>query len=145
MEEVLGVPATTNSQGVVEALKALGAKKIAVSTPYNEETTQKLKYFLECKGFNVINLKKTPGYLNDFGKFLLSPEQAYLQAKETYSSDADAVLISCAGWRTLPIIDKLENDLGVPVVTSVQAVMWHALRLAGIKDKIEGKGQLLKI
>lgn len=145
MEEVAGVPATTNSQGVVEALKALGAKKVSVSTPYDEEYNRKLKFFLEAKGFTITSMKLNPERLDDYGKFLLPPEQAYQLAKGTYTPDADVHFISCAGWRTLPIIEKLENDIGRPVISSVQAVMWHALKLAGLDIKMEGKGKLLQI
>jgi len=145
MQETLGIPATTNSQAAVEALKTLRSEKIAVSTPYDEEYNQKLKSFLEAKGFTVVNMKRTQEHLSDFGKFLLSPEQVYTQAKEAFVPEADALFISCAGWRTLPIIETLENDIGAPVVSSVQAVMWHALRLAGINEKMEGRGKLLRI
>lgn len=145
MEKITGVPATTNSQGIVEALRALGAKNVSVSTPYNKEYNQKLKAFLEAKGFTITGIKRTPITIDDYGKFLYPPEQAYLLAKETYTPETDAHLISCAGWRTLPIIEKLENDIGKPVVTSVQAVMWHALKLTGLKVKMEGKGKLLRI
>jgi maleate cis-trans isomerase len=145
MEEVLGCPATTNSQGVVEALKALGAKKVSVTTPYNDEYTMKLKSFLEAKGFQITNIKRVPVYEDDFGKFLFPPEKAYQIAVETYTPDADAHFISCAGWRTLPIIEKLEADIGRPVISSVQAVMWHAMKLADIKVKMEGKGKLLQL
>lgn len=145
MEEVAGVPATTNSQGVVEALKALGAKKVSISTPYDEDLNQRLQFFLETKGFNVTNMKLNPERLDDYGKFLLAPEQAYQVAKETYTPDADVHFISCAGWRTIPIIEKLENDIGRPVISSVQAVMWHALKLAGLNIKMEGFGKLFQI
>ncbi len=100
---------------------------------------------LEVKGFEVTNIKRVPTYEDDFGKFLFSPEKAYQLAKETYTEDADVHFISCAGWRTLPIIDVLEKDIGRPVISSVQAVMWHAMKLAGLNIKIDGKGKLLKI
>jgi maleate isomerase len=66
-------------------------------------------------------------------------------AKKTYTEDADVHFISCAGWRTLPIIDILEKDIGRPVISSVQAVMWHAMKLAKINVTLENKGTLLKI
>jgi len=145
MEDKLGCPATTNIQGVVEALKALDAKKVSVTCPYDEDYTNKLKYFLEVKGFEVTNIKRVPTYEDDFGKFLFSPEKAYQLAKETYTEDADVHFISCAGWRTLPIIDVLEKDIGRPVISSVQAVMWHAMKLAKINVNMDNKGKLLEI
>lgn len=148
MQEVTGVPATTSSEGVVRALQALGAKRISVSTPYDDEYTQKLKVFLEARGFIIAAIKRHPDVTNvvdDYQKFLWPPKVAYDLAKETYTPGSDAHLISCAGWRTLPIIERLENDIGVPVVTSAQAAMWHAMKLAGLDVRMKGKGKLLQI
>jgi maleate isomerase len=145
MEEATGAPATTNSQGVVKALEALGAKKVSVTTPYDDEYTSKLKVFLEAKGFTVTGIRRNPDVVHDYEKFLFPPEIAYRLAKDTFVRGSDAHFISCAGWRTLPIIERLEDDLGVPVISSVLAVMWHALKLAGVNAKMEGRGELFRI
>jgi len=58
--------------------------------------------------------------------------------------EAEAVLISGTGLPTLGIIDRLERDLGKPVVTSQQASLWRALRLIGIADPVTGYGRLLR-
>jgi maleate isomerase len=42
------------------------------------------------------------------------------------------------------VIDRLEKALGKPVITSTQATLWHALRLAGIADRLSGFGRLLE-
>jgi maleate isomerase len=52
------------------------------------------------------------------------------------------VFISCTGLRTAPLVSLLEKRLRKPVVTSNQALAWHALRLAGITDQLEGRGLL---
>ena len=43
------------------------------------------------------------------------------------------------------IIEELEQDLSKPVVTSNQALVWHALRLSGYQDAVNGYGSLLKL
>ena len=64
-------------------------------------------------------------------------------AKHIDSPDAEAIFLSCGDMATLGIVDKLEKALGKPVVTSVQATFWGALRVAGIDDRIDGCGTLL--
>ena len=64
-------------------------------------------------------------------------------AERIDSSEAEAIFLSCGDMATLGVVDKLEQRLGKPVVTSVQATFWGALRAAGVKDKIEGCGRLL--
>ena len=58
--------------------------------------------------------------------------------------EAEAIFISCGALRTLDIIDELEEEVGKPVVTSNQAMLWDTLRLAGIEDRLEGYGRLFR-
>ena len=53
-------------------------------------------------------------------------------------------LCLCAHWATAHAIDAIERELGVNVMTSQQAILWNALRTAGINDRIEGYGRLLR-
>jgi len=55
----------------------------------------------------------------------------------------DAILLSCGNIRSIEIIETLEKDVGLPVISSVTATAWKILRTAGIKDKINGYGKLL--
>ena len=57
---------------------------------------------------------------------------------------ADAVLVSGTGLPTAGIIEDLERELGKPVVTSQQASLWLALRLARVADSVPGFGRLLR-
>jgi len=60
-------------------------------------------------------------------------------------SDAvDGVFISCTSLRAAGIIEQAETALGKPVTASNHALAWHLLRLAGIKDEVEGFGRLFE-
>jgi maleate isomerase len=52
--------------------------------------------------------------------------------------------MTCLNTRSHTVIARLEDRLGKPVITSTQATLWHALRLAGIDDRIAGYGALLE-
>jgi len=52
-------------------------------------------------------------------------------------------LLNALPTRSTTVIARLEDKLGKPVITSTQATLWHALRLAGIDDPITGYGRLL--
>ena len=73
----------------------------------------------------------------------VSQETIYHLARQVDEPESQAVFISCVGLCTVEIIEKLENDLKKPVITSNQATMWNILRIANIQDKIEGFGRLL--
>jgi maleate isomerase len=74
---------------------------------------------------------------------LLHPSTAYKLAKSVDTGDADGIFISCTNFRTIEIIEALEENTGKPVVTSNQASMAMALKVMGIKEKIGGFGALL--
>lgn len=144
-ELMKGAPAarpTSLITSVTRALKQVGAKSIAVATPYLEEINRLEAAYLEQSGFDVsaiagLNLEKDsemirvrPDYLIDF-------------AVQCDTPDADTVFISCGALRSIDIVEELERRLQKPVVCSNQAMMWDMLRLAGIADKIPGYGRLL--
>ena len=56
--------------------------------------------------------------------------------------DCDAVFVSCTSLRVLDIAPELEAELGVPVVSSNIALIWHLLRLAGVDDDLSQFGRL---
>ena len=55
------------------------------------------------------------------------------------------MFLTGTGMPTLPVLDMLEADLGKPVISSASAMMWHALRRVGVRQKIAGYGRLLML
>lgn len=137
------IPATTATTAVVEAINELEVKRLIVATPYLDDINKKAKEFLEASapGVKVVNMRGL-GLLQESG--LLYPTSSYILAKELDTPDADGCFISCTNFRTIDIIQKLENDLQKPVVTANQALMWAALKALKIRDPIKGYGQLLE-
>jgi maleate isomerase len=70
-------------------------------------------------------------------------ERAYRLARRVDTEEAEAVFLTGTGMPTLPVLEALEQDLGKPVISSASAMMWHALRLAGVRQPIAGYGRLL--
>ena len=58
--------------------------------------------------------------------------------------ESDGVFISCTNLRSVGAIATLEADLGVPVVSAIQASFWDALRLAGVRASKPGFGRLFE-
>lgn len=144
LEKEIKVPVITTSTAVLEAIKKLKFKNIAMATPYIDEINLKEKVFFEASipGLKIVNMKGL-GIVNNLPKGRLFPETAYLAAKEVDIDSADCIFISCTNWRTLEIIDILEKDLKKPVMSSVQATIWLTFRKLGLPN-IQGYGELLK-
>jgi len=144
MEKVSeGVPCLTTSSAVVAALKNLNIKKVALATPYTNDVNMRCKIFLEEYGFEITNICGL-GLTNDSEIDRQKLEVIYKLAKDTDTTDAEAVVILCTGVRSIPILQDLETDLGKPVISAVQATFWHCLCMAGVKEKIYGYGSLLE-
>ena len=145
LQKVAGVPAKTMAGGVVDALRELKARKLAVVTPYVEEINRLEKAFFEKIGFEVV-YEKGLGISEtlDIGK--ISPAEVYRLGREALSKgpQADILFLSCGNLRTIEILSALERDTGKPVISSNQALLWSALRMAGVKEPIKGYGSLLE-
>jgi maleate isomerase len=135
-----GMPVATAFGSVAAALADLGVERVALGTPYSEEITLKGKAHLEAHGFQVVSCGRLPDVTDIYEE---TPERAYRLGRSVDSASAQAVFLSGTGMPTISIIEALEHDLGKPVLSAASAIMWHALRLAGVHQDIAGYGRLL--
>jgi arylmalonate decarboxylase len=144
MRRESGLPATTMSRAVVEALGRFKARKLAVATAYNAQVNARLADYLGACGFEAGPIESLA--LEEIGSVHGVTPAAILDlalkaARAT--PDADALLISCGGLRTLEIVEPLERRLNIPVVTSGIAGLWAAVRLVGDSGESAIGGRLL--
>jgi maleate isomerase len=148
------VPSLTTATAVIEALRILKIRRVALATPYTDEVNQKEKEFLEGNGIVVTRMRGL-GYSRPAVSYplasrpvgmtgLLGPEAAYKLGLDVNTNDADGIFISCTNFRTIEIINTLESNTGKPVITSNQATMAVALKLMGIRERICGFGMLME-
>jgi len=138
-----GLPADVTAEGIVAGLRALGARRIVLVTPYIPPVNAREVAFLAHHGFEVLaeHGLDLPG-----GKAFAAVEPAewYRITMAQRHPDADAYLLSCAQTRTAEVIETLEHDLGRPVVTSNTGALWHCLRQGGLRDAVPGFGTLMR-
>jgi arylmalonate decarboxylase len=138
-----GLPATTQSNGLVDGLKHVNAQRVAIATAYTDVVTERLRIFLEEHGFEVVSAQ-------GLGHVRL-PEGGATQpilhelgvASYSRSNKADALVMSCGGLRTLDLIVPLEAAIGAPVVSSTPHGLWHCARRLGLEAKVEGYGMVM--
>jgi arylmalonate decarboxylase len=140
MRAVTGLPASTMSTAIVEGLRTVGARRLAVATAYIDEVNELLTAFLAQEAFEVRSLET-------FGSARLVGEAAHKTEQDIFdlsvkaydaAAGADAVLIVCGGLRTLDISRSIEDRCGVPVVSSMPAAFWAAMRLVGASGQVTG-------
>ena len=145
LRETTGLPVSTMSQAIVDGLREVGAKRVAVTTAYTDVVNRRLKELIAAAGIETLSLEcfnilefGGPGKKSEADIIALS-EKAAAQAP-----DADGILISCGGLRTLGVAKPLEERCGIPVVSSTPAAFWAAMRLVGESGHVAGRGRLLE-
>jgi maleate isomerase len=137
MEGASGVRATTTSTALVAALEALGARTVAVATPYVDELNDLEARFLEANGFEVTALRGLGiGTDPEITRVPYERTRALAHEAAEAGGEPDAVFISCTGLPTLAILDDLERELGRPVISSNAVTIWHTLALAGVESPL---------
>jgi maleate isomerase len=141
--EKTGIPAVATAKAVIEALIELQVRKLCVATPYIEEINELEKIFLEQNKIRVLKIKGL-GIEQNTEVGSTNPNVAYELVKEVYLPGAQGMFISCTNFRTIEVIDKLEKELDIPVVSSNTATLWAMMKKAGTKRKLRGYGRLLR-
>lgn len=134
---------STLGGAVLRGLRAVGAQRVSVVTPYLDGINALELEYLEREGFTVDSFVGL-GIELDQDIARVRPEFLKEFAAKNTHEDSDALFISCGALRTLDVIHDLEVMTGLPVITSNQAFMWDNLRGAGIEDKLDGYGWLFR-
>ncbi|MDB6141928.1 MAG: hypothetical protein JWP80_972 [Pseudomonas sp.] len=140
IERLSGTRFITAFGSVLAAFEHLNVRRIAYATPYNEVTTLQGKRHLEAHGIEVVSHGQLANVRNIYEE---NDERAYAIARAVDRPDAEAVFLSGVGMPTLDALQALENDLGKPVISAASAMMWNALRVAGVHHAQPGYGRLL--
>jgi maleate isomerase len=140
-----GVKCTTPITALQAGLKALGARRIALLTPYIDSVNRRFKDYLEPRGVAVPVIGSF-NHEDDNEVARISTRSIHDAALELgRHPEVDAVFISCTSLRVAGIAEALEQELGKPVTSSNHAMAWHCLRLGGIAEPIEGWGRLFRV
>lgn len=140
--EHTGVPAVTTIEAVLGALDHLGARRIALVTPYVAEVVEAECRYLAEHGIEVVELGGRPCATPvEQGEI---PPEAWVETIDGLALDGvDAVLLSCAGVQVAPVIEEIERRTGLPLVTSNQALLWWVLRALDLPAEAPGYGTLV--
>jgi maleate isomerase len=139
-----GIAVTTSSSASLEAMRAVGARRIVFTGPYVAEVTERGQRFFEANGFAVAKAVGL-GISDDHALGSVPLVEVDRMVRAADDPSADAIFISCTNFRTIGILAALERDLGKPVVSAIQASFWQCLRLAGVGDAVDGYGRLLTL
>ncbi|HWK69029.1 MAG TPA: ectoine utilization protein EutA [Rhizobiaceae bacterium] len=139
-----GVPVVTPTLAATAGLKACGANRISVLTPYSVETSRPMADYLSRQGFQIASFTSL-GFEDDREMARIAPASFVELARAATAPDAEALFISCTALRSASVAAAIEEATGRPVVTSNQATAWNCLRLCDDKSSYPEFGRLMTL
>jgi maleate cis-trans isomerase len=143
MEDASSRPATTAATAFVDALRLLGAKKISIGAPWSKTMDKPMVEFMQASGFEVVH-SEVVGFVASVDLGRVGPETAYELARRADRPEAEAIIMPGGNWASMPVVERLERELGKPVLVNNAVSLWAGLRLLKQKEGIAGYGRLLR-
>jgi maleate isomerase len=143
-EETYKTQIFTSGTNHIRALKALGIRRFVGASYFGGGINEVFARYFTDAGFEVLAMEGIDVPFTEVGT--LSPETVYAHIKKIFlphRGKADGIYLLGSGWRVLPIIDLLEQDLGVPVLHPVPARCWEIQHRLAIRQPVKGYGKLL--
>lgn len=124
LAKITGKPVVTTANAMVEVLRDIGAKRVAVVTPYLDLVNERLCAYLEQSAITVVTLASFKAATTD-ALAQITPEQVAAFARKTMRPDCDAMFIACSQLPTKDIVEDLQREFGKPVWSSIKATAWQ--------------------
>lgn len=127
------------------AFDALGARRIAVLTPYRRDVNEIVREGLENGGYDVVVFGS---FNEEMDPVVASIDDTSLKTAIrtiTRDRDVDSVFVSCTSVRLMHVVAEIEAELDLPVTSSNHAMAWHCMRLAGEQTPLPGFGRLFEL
>ena len=139
-----GVPGFTSAMAIGEAMNSLGARRIAIVSPYSEPVNASAKRYYESRyGLEVVALEGFAA-TDSYAIGQLGPENARDAFARTDRPEIEAFVVPGGNFPTMASIAGWEREFGKPVVTTNQAALWAVLHRLGTTDRMPGLGRLLE-
>ena len=144
LESELGVKISTSAAAQARAARILGVKKCVVAHPYAGTDTDRIAAYSNHFGAEVLGAKAWGSPFNQIGRIPRDAALTLGRALLREHPDADTIMFPSPHWPTIGALELLEGEFGVNAVSALQIIVWDALRLCGITDRIAGYGRLLR-
>jgi maleate isomerase len=135
--DATGLPCTTATLALHDALRALGARRVGLVTPYLASVQGAILANLRAEGFETAAER----HLEDPGNYSFADHAEATVTRlvqEVAAGGCDAIAIHCTNFRGLEAARLVRAQTGIPVLDSVAVALWGALRAAGLEARLPG-------
>jgi len=135
--------AVSSAGALVRTLQQMGVRKVAMVAPYMKPLTQMVREYVEGAGIEVVDTISLE-VDDNLAVGALDSQQLPIIARSLKREGADAIILSaCVQMPSLPAVQKVEDELGLPVITAATATAYEVLQALGHTPSITGAGALL--
>ena len=137
-----GIPSTTSVLALNDIMRASGATRFGLVTPYLHDVQERIVATYRRAGFDCVAER----HLNDAGNFSFSEvpaETIDALVRDVAASGPDCIATFCTNLRAAPLIDALEREIGIPIYDTISVVVHRSLVMAGVDPaRVLGWGRL---
>ena len=145
VKSISGTPCTTSIMAAIDAFRDLSTSRLAVVDPYPPDLNQTMIKYLKDWGFEVASVVSLETTFTESS--VVSIGDIYRAAKRAVreAGNATGIFIPCANFPVVDVIEEIETDLGLPVISNITSQLYVAFKTIGMREKINGYGRLLRI
>jgi len=140
-----GIAVTNPIGAAIAGMKAAGCRRIALLTPYIDRINRMMRDYIQARDLAVPAMGS---FNHEEDNEVARIDAASVRAAALEIGrhrEVDGVFVACTSLRVASLVEDLEAELGKPVTSSNHAMAWHALRLAGVKEPLPGRGRLFRV
>jgi maleate isomerase len=138
-----GTPIFTNGMSQVNALRALGARKIVALSYFPDALNLRFARYYEEAGFEITSVAGIGVPFREVPQLAPEAVREFIEGELRRNPGADALYLLGPAWPTLDLVDDLEREFAIPVVHHVPAQSWEMQRRLGLRRPYAGFGRLI--
>jgi maleate cis-trans isomerase len=143
IEAAAKVPASTGVRAAMEALRHVGAQRVAIASPYPERHNNAMASYLAAFGFEIVRAEGMDVPFKALQGVKPVDIKSFASDVLARAGICDALYLPCPQWQAAQVVDALEREHGVPAIAYTHASFFVAFKALGITDTICGHGRLL--
>jgi maleate isomerase len=142
--ERTGIPATSSVLALAEIFRLTGVRRFGLVSPYLADVQERIVGNFRGEGFECV-AERHVGIRDNFSFSEVGADRLAAMIRDCAKARPDAITVLCTNLAGAPLVEKLEDETGIPIYDSIATALWGSLRAAGLDPRcIEGWGRLFR-
>lgn len=138
-----GVPCLTSAQAIGQAVRALGARRIALVSPYSQEVLARARHYFESRYGLAVMAMEGFSATDSYAISTISAEHATDAFRRIDQPEIEVLVVPGGNFPTMRSIATWEQQFQKPVITTNQAALWAMMGVMQVATPLPGLGRLL--